>query len=285
MSAAGRASRRGMAPSRGARRGLTWAGLALLLLVNCIPPLLVVRQAFAPLGEPPGMPLRLLPGRLSLGHLAQLLETQNLLGRIGLSLWVAVATTALALALGFPAGWGAVHLRRLGDVMTRLSLASRILPPIAVAIPLTALLIPVGLYDHPFGLGLVVAHLTLGLPFAILLAYAAFREVPGELEESARVDGCTPLGAFWRIALPSVRGSLAGAMILVFLLSWDEFAYALLIQLTNRTLPPLIYYFTSYGDMGSASTLAVVMLVPAAGVIFVLQGLLTRGALTGGVKE
>ncbi|HOE96405.1 MAG TPA: carbohydrate ABC transporter permease [Candidatus Sumerlaeota bacterium] len=274
-----------MAPSRGARRGLTWAGLALLLLVNCIPPLLVVRQAFAPLGEPPGMPLRLLPGRLSLGHLAQLLETQNLLGRIGLSLWVAVATTALALALGFPAGWGAVHLRRLGDVMTRLSLASRILPPIAVAIPLTALLIPVGLYDHPFGLGLVVAHLTLGLPFAILLAYAAFREVPGELEESARVDGCTPLGAFWRIALPSVRGSLAGAMILVFLLSWDEFAYALLIQLTNRTLPPLIYYFTSYGDMGSASTLAVVMLVPAAGVIFVLQGLLTRGALTGGVKE
>jgi len=161
---------------------------------------------------------------------------------------------------------------------------SRILPPIAIAIPLTAMLIPLGGYNHPLGLGLVAAHLTAGVPIAILIAFVAFREMPRELEDAARVDGCSPLGVFWRISLPSVKGSLASASILIFLVSWDEFTYALLLQLTNRTMPPLVYYYTEYGQLGAASTLAFLMLVPAVVVIAGLQRLLVRGVLAGGLK-
>jgi len=263
---------------------LSAVGLVGLLAVNLLPPLLVVRQAFTPESESVGWPLTLLPNRFSVENLLTLWRAQSLVGHFIRSAFVAVTTTAASLALGFPAGWAAARLGVLEGGLTRLSLASRILPPIAIAIPLVALLIPAGLYNHPMGWGLILAHLVQGLPFAVLLAYAAFREVPRELEEAAEVDGCSTLGTFVRVSLPAARGALGGAAILVFLLSWDEFTYALLIQLTNRTMPPLIYYYTEYGQLGSASVMAVLMLVPAILVIAALQRLVSKGALAGGVK-
>lgn len=263
---------------------LSSLGLAVLLMVNLLPVLLVARQAFTPESESAGWPLALLPERFSLENLVTLWRAQSLVGHFARSFFVAAATTFLALLLGFPAGWAAARWRVLEGPAAKLSLASRILPPIAIAIPLVALLIPVRLYDHPLGAGLIIAHLAQGLPFAILLAYAAFREVPVELEEAAQVDGCTTIGTFARVALPAARGAIGGASILVFLLSWDEFTYALLIQLTNRTMPPLIYYYTEYGQLGAASVMAVLMLIPAILVIAILQRLVMRGALAGGVK-
>lgn len=263
----------------------TWLGLALLLVVNLAPLLLVIRQAFTPESESVNWPFTLLPASFSVENLTGLWRTERLMPHVFLSLWVALGTTGLSLLLGFPAGWAAARLRSLGSLMTRASLVSRILPPIAIAIPLTALLNQFYLYDQPSGAGLIIAHLTIGLPFAILLSYATFRDMPPSLEEAAIVDGCSTFGAFLRIALPSSRGAIGGAFILIFLLSWDEFPYALLIQLTNRTMPPLVYYYTNYGKLGTASILAVLMLIPALAVIATLQGLLRRGMLKGGVNE
>jgi ABC-type glycerol-3-phosphate transport system permease component len=203
---------------------------------------------------------------------------------VSLSLWVAAWTTLISLMLGFPAGWSAARLKLLQRIATRSALFSRILPPVAIAIPLAALLIPVGGYNHPLGLGLIAAHLTIGVPIAVLIAFTAFRELPRELEDAAYMDGCSPLGVFWRISLPSIKGPLASASILVFLISWDEFTYALLIQLTNRTMPPLIYYYTEFGQIAAASTLAFLMLIPAVIVITALQRLLVRGVLAGGIR-
>jgi ABC-type spermidine/putrescine transport system permease subunit II len=89
------------------------------------------------------------------------------------------------------------------------------------------------------------------------------------------------LGTFWRISLPLVRPSLAAAAILVFLLSWDEFAYAVLLQVTNRTLPPLLYYLAVFGYPGLASAVAAVMLVPALCILLVLEPALRSGGLAG----
>jgi ABC-type spermidine/putrescine transport system permease subunit II len=70
---------------------------------------------------------------------------------------------------------------------------------------------------------------------------------------------------------------------LSFILSWDEFGFALLIQVAHRTLPPLLYYYTVFGDVGPASALALIMLVPAVAVVVALgPGL--RTAVTGGIR-
>jgi ABC-type glycerol-3-phosphate transport system permease component len=256
--------------SRSLFRVLSPSALLALAIVNLLPIGLVIRQAFSPERESSSWPLSLIPQSVTFQNLASLWETQVLGDHLFLSIWVAVLTTLISLALGFPAGWSAARLVVLQKVTTRSALLSRILPPIAIAIPLTAMLIPLGGYNHPLGLGLVAAHLTAGVPIAILIAFVAFREMPRELEDAARVDGCSPLGVF--------------SSILVFLVSWDEFTYALLLQLTNRTMPPLVYYYTEYGQLGAASTLAFLMLVPAVVVIAGLQRLLVRGVLAGGLK-
>lgn len=266
-------------------RALSFIGLAILFVINLFPIFLVLRQAFSPESETSTWPLPLLPQHVSLENLVSLWKTQSLFEHVFLSLWVALGTTVVSLTLGFPAGWAAARSRRLTSITTRSALLSRVLPPIAIAIPLTALLIPLQIYNHPLGFGLMLAHLTIGLPFAILISYASFLDLPPELEEAAHVDGCTTFGAFWRVMLPTARGAIGAAFILTFLLSWDEFTYALLIQLTHRTMPPLIYYYTEFGQLGSASTLAALMLIPAILVITSLQRLKTKGFLSGGLKR
>jgi ABC-type spermidine/putrescine transport system permease subunit II len=77
------------------------------------------------------------------------------------------------------------------------------------------------------------------------------------------------------------RSSLAAAALLVFLVSWDEFAYALLLQVTNRPLPPLLYYYAAFGYPGMASAVAAVMLVPALLIVIALTPAIRAGALGG----
>jgi ABC-type glycerol-3-phosphate transport system permease component len=64
-------------------------------------------------------------------------------------------------------------------------------------------------------------------------------------------------------------------------ISWDEFAYAMLLQVTNRSLPPLVYYLAAFGYLGLASAMATIMLVPALGIILALEPALRSGTLTG----
>ena len=110
---------------------------------------------------------------------------------------------------------------------------------------------------------------------------SAFRAVPAELEEAAELDGAAPVARFLRVTLPLVRPALAAAALLTFLVSWDEFGYALLLQVTHRSLPPLLYYFAAFGFPGQASALAAIMLVPALLVVLVLEPALRSGVLAG----
>ena len=264
-------------------RVLMAAGLVVLAVVNLGPLILVVRQAFSPPWESVRWPLELIPRGVSLEKFQDLWETQRLGGRLLLSAWVGCASMLCSLLIGVPAGWSLGRWKSVRMAGTSSALIIRMIPPIAIALPLTSALIPVGLYNHPWGLGLIGAHILAGAPIALLVSYAAFRDIPPELEEAAHIDGCSPLRAFGVIAIPAVRGPLAGASVILFLTSWDEFLYALMIQLTNRTMPPLLYYYTEYGQLAQASALALIMVVPAAVVIGFLQRFVVRNSYAGSV--
>jgi ABC-type glycerol-3-phosphate transport system permease component len=159
--------------------------------------------------------------------------------------------------------------------------AVRLLPMITVAIPLAIALAVIGLSDSPSGAGLALVHASIAIPTAALTLYAAFNGIPAEIEEAAWMDGASPLRVFATIDLPLARGALATAFILCFILSWDEFGFALLLQQTNRTLPPLLYYYTVFGNVGPASAIALLMLLPAVALVVAL-GPAMRGVLAGG---
>ncbi len=264
------------------RRSMIFFGLALAVTVlNVLPLALILKQAVTPERESFSWPPTWVPHDLTLDNFRSLGAMVELGRGLWLSLGVAVATVASTLALTLPAAWLAARRPRMDRPLDAAMIITRLFPSIALAVPLAALFVSAHLYNHPAGLGLWLAHTLLAIPVAFLILRTGFRDVPQELEDAARLDGATAFGAVWRVTLPLARPSLAAAGILVFLVSWDEFAYAVLLQVTNRSLPPLLYYLAAFGYPGLASAVAAVMLVPALAIISVLEPALRSGTLAG----
>lgn len=266
------------------RNILLTIALVVLVAVNVVPLYLLTKQAFTPERESVEWPLHFMPKTVTLAHLQQIVSSANLLNGFALSIVAAVGSTLLSLVLGVVGGWAIARARALGGVVLSFVVMARLFPTISVGIPIAVLFITLGLYNHPWAIGLILAHATVSLPFVLLISYSTFIAIPHTLEESALVDGCSLLGAFARISVPLARPGIAAATILAFILSWDEFTYALLIQITNRNLPPLIYYYSSYGNIGTASALSFLMLVPAVVITFVVQKHIKAGYVTGAIK-
>jgi multiple sugar transport system permease protein len=254
---------------------------AAIVLGAAVPLYLLIKQAITPERESFAWPPAWLPHQIVAAHLRAVVALPELRGAILLSLGVAIMCAALATALGAMLGYAMARSAAGRAAGFGALTAARLLPMIAVAIPLAIGLGRVGLYDSPSGLGLALVHSALALPMAALMVYPTFVALPREIEEAAWLDGASPAHIFMLIDVPHARGALAGAFILSFILSWDEFGYALLIQVTHRTLPPLLYYYMVFGDVGPASALALLMMVPALCVVIAL-GPMLRGALMAG---
>ena len=264
------------------RTSVVCLGLALAIAaLDLVPLALILKQAFTPDQESFAWPPTWLPRSFTLDNFRALGTTIELGRGIWMSLAVAVLTVASTMALTLPAAWLAARRPSLDRPLDAAMIVTRLFPSISLAVPLAALFVSARLYNHPAGLGLWLAHTLLAIPVAFFILRTGFCDVPQELEDAARLDGTSAFGAFWRVTLPLARPALAAAGVLVFLVSWDEFAYAVLLQVTNRSLPPLLYYLAAFGYPGLASAAAVIMLVPALAIVFVLEPALRSGTLAG----
>jgi len=113
-------------------------------------------------------------------------------------------------------------------------LSQRVLPPVVVVIPFFLLMRQLHLLDSVWSL--VLLNATFTLPFPVIILSQMFRELPIELEEAARVDGGSPYGAFWRVALPLVVPGLVATWIICMAFSWNEFLFALSLT-SNKAIP------------------------------------------------
>jgi len=133
----------------------------------------------------------------------------------------------------------------------------------------------------------VLAHATLNLPIGIWLMATFIREVPRELEEAARIDGCGTVELLWRVVVPVVMPGLAATAILVFIHSWNEFVVALnLTAKQTATVPVAIAKYaqeheTKYGEMAAGAVLST---LPALILLFIAQRHIVRGLTAGAVK-
>ncbi|MHB8383512.1 MAG: carbohydrate ABC transporter permease [Candidatus Binataceae bacterium] len=254
---------------------------ALVIAAAVVPLYLLAKQALTSELETFAWPPVWLPRHLTLGNFSAVFAVGELRGAIVRSLAVGVVSAAFATALGamlaYAMARGSAAQRAGFGVVSGV----RLLPMIAVAIPAGIMLASVGLYDTPSALGLAIIHCAIAIPTAALTLYAAFAAVPREIEEAAWLDGASPARVFVTIDLPMMRGALSAAFVLCFILSWDEFGFALLLQQTNRTLPPLLYYYTVFGNVGPASALALLMMIPAVCVVLALGPALRTALVTG----
>ena len=268
-------------PIAGSLRVARFALNAFVLIAAALPLYLLSKQSVTPELETFAWPPHWMPHHLTLAHFITVFAVSDLRSAVLRSLGVALASAAIATMLGAMLA----HAMARSSFAQRLGFSTvsgiRLLPMIAVAIPLGMILATVGIYDAPSGIGLAIVHAAIAIPTAALTLYGSFVAIPVEIEEAAWIDGSSPLRIFLTMDLPLVRGSIATALILCFILSWDEFGFALLVQQTNRTLPPLLYYYTVFGNVGPASALALLMMIPAVCVVAAL-GPSLRGTLIAG---
>jgi ABC-type glycerol-3-phosphate transport system permease component len=254
---------------------------AFVLAAAALPLYILAKQSLTPELETFAWPPHWAPHELTFAHFITVFAVNELRSAVLRSLGVAAISALIATALGAMLA----HAMARGSFAQRVAFSTvtgvRLLPMITVAIPLGIILATLGIYDSPSGIGLAIVHAAIAIPTAALTLYAAFTAIPLEIEEAAWIDGASPLRIFLTIDLPLARGAIATALILCFILSWDEFGFALLVQQTNRTLPPLLYYYTVFGNVGPASALAMLMMIPAVCVVVAL-GPSLRGALMAG---
>jgi multiple sugar transport system permease protein len=263
------------------RRGWLVAAAVAIALVDLLPLWLVAKQALTPERESYAWPPTWLPQDITLANFSAADEVVPLLPGLARSVGIALCTVASTLALALPAAWLAARHRPAERLAESVLVLVRSFPPIALAIPLAVLFIRMGLYNGRFGAGLWMAHTLLGLPFAFLALRSGFAAVPRDVEEAALLDGASPFAVFARVLVPLVRPALVTAGLLVFLVSWDELAFSLLLQVTNRPLPPLLYYLAAFGHPGLSSAVAVLMLLPALAIVLVLEPAFRSGLLAG----
>jgi multiple sugar transport system permease protein len=203
------------------------------------------------------------------------------------SLLIGVASTGLALVLGTPAAYSLARFRFRGRMWLALAiLATRILPPLGVLVPVFVLYGRFHLIDT--FQGLIILYLSFSLSLVIWMMRGFIGDVPPALEECAMVDGTNRLGAMVRITLPLVAPGLAATAILSLLFNWNEFLFAVtLTTQTARTAPVAASLFLSshvvvWGNLAAACVLI-------AGPIFVfallVQRHLVRGLVSGAVRE
>lgn len=162
------------------------------------------------------------------------------------SLVVAAGSTGLALLLGLPGAYAIARFRRTGIALAILT--ARMAPGIAYLIPWFILFTKARMIDTYTAL--ILTHLIVALPLVLWVMIGFFEDVPGELIEAARIDGCSHWAAFLRVAIPLAKPGIVATGILSFIFSWNNFLFSLIIAgFKTRTLPIAVYNFLSYEEI------------------------------------
>ena len=267
-------------------------GLFLAMLVICMPGIWIVLSSLRPTVEIMAKPPVWIPQELSFDAYISMFSG---IGKGGIpvldyfrnSLIISVTSTVVAIIIGMAGGYAFARFRFRGKPGLFLGLMlTRTVPGIALSLPLFFVFARVGIIDTHFGL--ILAYVALNIPFTIWLIDGFFRKGPRDLAEAAQIDGCTRWQAFWQVEFPLAGPGIASAGIFAFLTSWNEFALAsqLTRSINSKTLPVgLLDYTAEFTiDWRGMCALAVVMIIPALTLTFIVQKHLVGGLTSGAVK-
>ena len=203
------------------------------------------------------------------------------------SLIVASGTVLISVSVGIFGAYAISRLRfRARQPIVLVFLSTYMVPPIALVIPLYLVMVRLHLLDTR--LGLIVVYCSFTAPFVIWIMGNFFQTIPKDLEDAAQVEGCTRIGALFRVILPLARPGLLATVLFAFLIAWDEFLYALIFTSTpaSKTIPVAIAEFTGRyeTDFGLQAAGGVLAALPPVLIAIVFQKYIVGGLSRGAVK-
>ena len=206
------------------------------------------------------------------------------------TLITSLSSTIIVMVLAIFAAYGLAKLKMTNKMRNNLSfefLSMRMLPGIAVIIPIFVIFKKVGLlYTIP---GLIIIYVVFNIPLAVWLLEGFFKEVPNDIVEAARIDGCSSRQELFKISIPLAGPGLMSVGILTFIFIWNEYMFAsILTNEASRTLPvwaaytTFQHYIINFAMLGVSSS---VMIVPVIIFAVLMQKYLVRGLSLGALKE
>jgi multiple sugar transport system permease protein len=260
----------------------------LIVLIVVFPLIWMVLTSVKPQSELFRIPASFWPTRITFEHYQTLLNETLFLKYLRNSIILSTSTTLLVIVV---AVLGAFSLTRFAypgrERIALLVLTTYLLPSVVLVLPLYLMMVRVGIANSLFSL--VVAYTTFALPYALWLLRSFMSSMPEELEWAALVDGASRLGAFFDVILPQAIPGIISTALFTFIVTWNEYFYALILVNTDEARPlttgVITMLVTSFNiEWSLLMAAAVAMSLPLIIIFVFLQGYLVKGFATAGVK-
>jgi ABC-type glycerol-3-phosphate transport system permease component len=259
-------------------------GVAMLVI---FPYLWMGLTSFKPIEEFFTYPLKWFSENWTLKHYAGVLEDPKFVASLKNSLLVSGLVTLISLLLSIPAAYGLTRLRVPGGngILVGI-LSSQFFPPMIFFVPFYIILSKIKLLNTiP---GLVFAYLSVTLPICTWMISTTFRNIPRELEEAAKVDGCGDIRTIFEVVLRMSIPGIITAGLFAFVLAWQEYIFALLYTTTPaaQTAPVILFFFLGQHqiDYGKLMAAAILLSLPIIVPFAVMQRYFKQGRGEGGIK-
>ncbi len=227
--------------------------------------------------------------QFTLGNYAELLKNYDVPRFLLNSVLVTVIPTVLVTAASLLAAYSIARFQVRGSgIMQTLPLFAQIVPGIQIILPMYLVMLAIGLLNTY--LALIVAYMALVLPFGVWMLSGYLRSVPVELEQAAMLDGCSRVGAIFRIVLPVAMPGVVATALVSFLNAWGDFLFAFtLVQGESmRLISVAVYLFlpgaqtpTAWGNLFAVSA---IYMIPSLLLFALLQRLISKGVVAGAVQ-
>ncbi len=233
------------------------------------------------------VPVRVLPESVTYDQYISVFSQYGLADYLWNTVAVSVATVFLVILIGVPCAYAMARFRLPGaKIVISVLLIMRMIPVVALAIPLFAVFASIGLLDTLTAL--VLTHTASKLPVAIWLLMGFIQDLPKEIEESAQIDGAGTVRTIVQIVSPLIAPGIGAAAVITFLFTWNDLLIALTLSSSEaaQTLPVGLTNFVSqFGiDWGAMSAAGVLMVIPTLVFVWFAQGLLVKGLVSGAVR-
>lgn len=273
---------------RNLSRALLYSGLIVWLIIVIVPPMMLMAAAFnrtAVFRSPFDL---LLMRDFTLDNFTIAIQQGQFLFFLQNSIIISVSAVILTLLVCVPLAYGLTKLGgRIAEIIAFGVLAIRFLPYVVLALPMFLVFLTLGVTGTPAGL--LMAHLAIHIPFATWLMIGFFETVPKEVEEAAIVDGCGAWRLFWTINIPMVIPGISALAILVFIISWNEYLFALFLG--GAGSQPLTVGITRFAggveqgaQYGVIAAYGALIVLPVFFVALVANRYIVSGMTAGAVK-
>ncbi len=275
-----------MTSTRFFQRTLVWITALLWLLVALVPFWFMVQTGFKESLELMTRPVWALPVNPTLDNFTAILGS-SFFRYLFNSLLVVSVSIALTVILSAMAAYVFARIPfRLSNALFALIIAGLIVPIHVTLIPVYLLTTRLGIYNHLYAL--IGPYVAFSLPISIFILTQFMRQIPRELEDAGRIDGCGPMGNFFRIVLPLTRPGLATIAIFNAVTLWNEFVFAFVLTSSQnvRTLPLAIWEYQGQYSANIPIIMSVLTLstLPLMIAYIIFQEQLVKGIMAGALK-